>query len=492
MSKANVVEWSLPLSSQPRVTLFLKGAAGYVRWTAKNNQGSEIMSTMLSPFDDQGIMQPELMVRLVRVGAAMAAAVARDKSPEFVEAARERALAMLDAPVASLTLPGGWGLKDGIEHYFSHPGTSSKDQRADERRAVERLLPWIRQEAHIEVWAQLDWPAVQKGLKAWADNTLAELRRHEAGMAPATGRQMKANAASTGLPYCSTAKRAAMTLVRIASWLHAQKPESGASPLTVENVSQDVQKIWQSTFQTGTKGEKPRHDPLEYQRLIVGLYDPATPIDPRARLAFLMNVERRTGQVRRVMRTDITMEHGRPFAFRISATGNKKTNDLYLFVDRAAEELELALTSGYLCKYEEAYKQGKIKNYPIFLQGKLTDEGYIRFDPKKLLKAPYNERSLLEEFRALEKHCNIEPIPGRGWYGLKRLAADLLDQLTEDEELKNRFFSHDSTATRDIYRQVESRIRREAQKLLLLQQQMRKAATHVEPAASASGGASTP
>lgn len=102
MSKAKLLEWSIPLSSKPSVFLFLKDTAGYVRWTAKHNKGSEIMSTLLSPFDDRGVLQPELMSRLVRVATAMAAAVGRDKSTAFVEAAREQAHKLLDSPRETL------------------------------------------------------------------------------------------------------------------------------------------------------------------------------------------------------------------------------------------------------------------------------------------------------------------------------------------------------------------------------------------------------
>lgn len=475
MSKAKLVDWSLPLSSKPSVSLFLKDAAGYVRWTAKNNKGSEIMSTLLSPFDDQGVLQPDMMSRLVRVATAMAAAVARDKSTAFVEAAREQALKLIDAPAAPLTLPEGWSLDRGIAIYFEHPGTSSKDQRADERRAVTTLLGWIRKEAHTELWAQLDWPAVQKALKGWADDALSNLRTHEAGLSSSKTGGMKANAVRTGLPYLRKAQVAAQVLARIASWLHDHRPESGAAPLKVGNVAQVVKKLWQGTFKKGTTGEKPRHSFDEYARLMLALYDPETPMDPRARLAFLMNAERRSGQVLRVMRTDITMQDGRPSSFHVSATGNKRTADLYFFIERAAEELQRAMTSGYLCKFEEAFQAGIIANYPIFIAGKRTAAGYIKFDPQKVRRAPYNETSLGEAFRALEKHCGITSVPGRGWYGLKRFASDLVDLLSDNEELKLKFFSHGSSTTLDIYRDLVTKAKREAKQLLTLQQQMRQA-----------------
>lgn len=479
MSKKNLGDWKLPISHRPSVTLECSAGVGYVRWTNAKGNGSEYLSTLLSCFDEQGVLQPNLIAELVYVATEMAKAIASDKSPAAAQAARDQAtlnlpnLASNAAPTAT-----GWDFEKGIAHFFDLGATASASQKADERRAVAHLVEYVRRECHIRLWPELDWLKIQKALRAWCENVKRQFEQQLA-----TGSKgshsgavaLKENATRSGLPELRTAIRATQVLVRIAEWLGEHEPESGAVRPRVKKVGQAVETIWHTAFKRNAPSEQPRHTPVEYAKIVTALIDRSVQIDPRLRLALLMNMERRAGQVLFVRRSAVKMKDNVPFTFDIPAKGTKRTPDICGFIPAAAEALSAALQDGYLAEFEAAYKEQRIRDYWLFPVGKLS-KGRARFAVHKITGDPWNERSLHEEFKKLETLCGIESIEGRGHYGLKRVATDIVDALEDDEELKNRLFSHATAEQRHAYMKLLPRKLRMAQQELELQTKIREAA----------------
>jgi integrase len=486
MSNEILTTWKLPLSQQPRVTLALaKNGAGYVYWTNAKGTGKEELSTLHCPFED-GILKPERMAKLVYIAAAMAAKVAVDKSPRAVAEARDVAIRSYGTGIALPQTPvAGWDFQKGLLHYFEHGATSSKPQQKDERAAARRLISYLSEVCHIRLWSQLDWPVIQKALNSWADEchaVFSKSKTRQTTSQPKSGRTFKRNAARSGLPDLRTATRATNVLVRVAKYLAKHNPESGAVPAQVANASEIVQKIWQTRFKRNTPALQPRHSPSEFAAIVRAIYDPDFPMDPRLRMALLMNLERRVGQVLGVSRSGIVLKDGIPFTFTIPARGNKETPELCRFEAPVAETLLYEMQKGYLSEFEEAFQQKKITDYWLFPAGKLS-KGRARFTLQKVEGNPWNERTLLDAFKELELRCGIEPVEGRALYGLKRIASDVSDSIETDEELKNKLLGHASAKTREIYLEITSRQLRQAQAELELQSRARRVALKAAEAA---------
>jgi hypothetical protein len=480
MSNKNLGDWKLPISHRPSVTLECSGGVGYVRWTNSKGSGSEYVSTLQSCFDEKGVFQPHLIAEMVYVGTEMAKAIASDKSPAAAKAARDRATESLPLFAIKPTPRAiGWDFETGIAHFFTYGATSSDSQQGDERRAVRRLLQYLQRDCHIQLWPELDWPKIQRALTAWSKDVKRRFQNRKAAddaqqRSKGAGSLAK-NAARTGLPELRTAVRAAQVLVRVAEWLGEHASDSGAARPKVTNVRRAVEKLWQKEFKRNAAPAQPRHTPEEYAKIISALVDRSVPMDPRLRLALLMNAERRAGQVLHVLRSQVTMKESIPFSFEIPARGTKRTPDVCRFDEAAAATLAEAMQTGYLTEFEAAYQAGAIQDYWLFPVGKLA-KGRAKFSAEKVTGESWNERSLHDEFKQLELQCGIEPIEGRGHYGLKRAATDISDAIEEDEELKNRFFSHADSKMREGYMQIAPRRLRLAEKDLALQTKMRAAA----------------
>lgn len=483
MSNRILTNWKLPLSQKPRVTLFLQSnGAGYVVWTNAKGTGKEELSTLLSPFEN-GILVPERMAQLVHVAAAMAATVAIDKSTGAVATARDQAIEAYGAPMTSPAAPSsGWDFGEGVNRYFTAGATASAAQQADERKAVEDLIKLLTTHCHLKLWSQLRWPDVQSALKKWAELTHKRYMLDMAGVkrdSTAGASALKENASRSGLPELRKAVRAANVLVRISGWLHEHEPSSGAVPVRVKNASKIVRGIWQAKFEATGPSEQPRHSPAEFAMIVNALHDPNFAMDPRLRLALLINLERRAGQVLHVRRSYLRITDERKIACRIPGRGTKSTAALYFLVPKAADALLEAMNTGYLAEFEAAYRAGKIKDYWIFPKGKLA-KGIAKFTEEKITGSSWNERSLSEEFDDLEARCGVESVPGRGFYGLKRAATDILDHLEDDEEMKNAFFSHATTDVRLLYLDILPRMVRQAKKMAAFQERLREIAASVD------------
>lgn len=55
---------------------------------------------------------------------------------------------------------------------------------------------------------------------------------------------------------------------------------------------------------------------------------------------------------------------------------------------------------------------------------------------------------MMDMFHKLELVAGVTPIPGRGWYGIRRKAADIYEDYESDERVLNGLTGHRSSETR--------------------------------------------
>jgi hypothetical protein len=152
-------------------------------------------------------------------------------------------------------------------------------------------------------------------------------------------------------------------------------------------------------------------------------------IDPRTELAVEVGAELRLGQVLRVMRSDLdtTCTKLAPSGrLKVRGRGKKGGETVVL-----AEEQRVAIASalaGYLPEFETQYDpEQKKTDFCLFIAGRLSG-GTERPGPKQ--KRPITRSKALAGFHDLKRVAGVDPKPGRGWYGLRRVATDVALQYT--------------------------------------------------------------
>jgi len=184
-------------------------------------------------------------------------------------------------------------------------------------------------------------------------------------------------------------------------------------------------------------------------------------VDRRFALAFDLGGEQRLGQVLRCRRTHLDIPEpnvqnranevaGHLGILRVPGAGHKEAAPIVLTPDqRAAVDSALA---GYLLDYEALWQAGKIKDYPLFPAGR------FKKGKAKVVEAPrpLTRDAALGMFHDLERIAQVTPVPGRGWYGVRRIAADAAEDVEKDERVLNSITGHrDSTTRRLVYQDRE-------------------------------------
>lgn len=220
----------------------------------------------------------------------------------------------------------------------------------------------------------------------------------------------------------------------------------------------DLFKDWMRITGVKVKINRPRHSPDEMRRLFASLHDPR--IDPRFGLAFDLGGEQRVGQVLRCLRSDLdltivaldaitTSPAGKLGVLHVTGDGKKLASPIMLTASqRAAVDGALA---GYLSHYENAYRAGEISDYPLFPAGR-TKEGRSKLVPNP---KPLSRDAARKMFMELEEVAGVVHVPGRCWYGVRRVATDLAEDVTTDERVLNSITGHKDSATRRLYQESE-------------------------------------
>lgn len=163
-------------------------------------------------------------------------------------------------------------------------------------------------------------------------------------------------------------------------------------------------------------------------------------VDPRIRLAIELAAECRTGQVVRCTRRMLVLPEIAPNEYEsappaalgqieIPGAGKKHGEAVVLTPEqRRAVDDTLA---GYLANYEAAWEVEQIDDYYLFPGSKMRmlDDSGRRWTRKVRAGAkPLSRDGARVAFKQLEAIAKVDHVEGRGWYGLRRIAADLADR----------------------------------------------------------------
>jgi hypothetical protein len=108
------------------------------------------------------------------------------------------------------------------------------------------------------------------------------------------------------------------------------------------------------------------------------------------------------------------------------------------------------LKHGYLREYEAAYRAGRISNYPL-----LPSERMVRGLAKwRDTPRPLSRDAALEMFYHLEAVAGVEHEPGRGWNGVRRIAADLVEYLETDERVQDSVLANSKGTRHSRYQEI--------------------------------------
>ncbi|HWV58230.1 MAG TPA: hypothetical protein VNZ57_12325 [Longimicrobiales bacterium] len=206
--------------------------------------------------------------------------------------------------------------------------------------------------------------------------------------------------------------------------------------------------------------EGERHTPEEAQRILAALDHPD--VDPRIRLLILAGGDAlRGGQVVRCMRSDLSLASVGEFGLgRLKVRGRGKKRGSVIDVDPVLRaRLDYEMQAGYLRECEAAYVRGEIDDYALCAQGRLVGGAVpVRQNGRYLKWA--SDRGLLEWFCELEEIAGVEHVPGRGWYGLRRLWTDLAATHLESPRAMEILASHarGSRISETVYRSKEDEL----------------------------------
>lgn len=210
--------------------------------------------------------------------------------------------------------------------------------------------------------------------------------------------------------------------------------------------------------------ERPRYTHAEILRILAKAWE----VDPRLGFATALGAEYRGGQVVRGRRTHLDVAAK---TFTIIGRGKKRGTVVHL-TDGQMTAVQRALT-GYLAPLEQQYQAKGIAEYPLFPGGML--HGMIRKDDGReealhtvddhATREPPVKRTWIKWWIEAEKLANVDHVPGRGWYGGRRI---LLDVAVEDEQVQDEVMQEiggwaNTRTPQDIYRnKTRTKAREEA------------------------------
>ncbi len=262
-------------------------------------------------------------------------------------------------------------------------------------------------------------------------------------------------------PRCG-ARQAEVTvdaLYATAAWLRDEGLLPADTLLPTTKWRSRLKSDWKEIVGESVEPRRPRHTQEEMRRLFENMRRPE--VDPRFALAFDVGGEQRLGQVLRCKRSqlDLTpvdvsqisvLEPGQLGSLKVEGSGQKRASIIFLTSEQRLA-VESAL-SGYLADYETAFIRGEVDDYPVFPSGRL------KAGRAKLSPAPQalTRDAALKMFRRLEEVAGVSRIKDRGWYGVRRVATDVAEDLVRDERVLNSLTGHrDSTTRRMIYQDHE-------------------------------------
>jgi hypothetical protein len=254
----------------------------------------------------------------------------------------------------------------------------------------------------------------------------------------------------------------------VASWLREENriPSDAARP--PDRWRKRLKEEWElRTGEQLRKPHRPRHTEEEFRQIFAAISD--SRVDPRIRLAIEIAAECRTGQVLRCTRRMLTLTEVESSTYETQAAGSlgqvvipgagKKHGETVVLTPEQRRTVDDAL-AGYLSKYEAAWTAGDIEDYYLFPGSKMraldaTGRRWIR--RVRQGAKPMSRDGARVAFKELEAIAKVEHMKGRGWYGLRRQAADMAETATTDDRVKDRLGGwQDSETRKSIYQDRET------------------------------------
>lgn len=175
-------------------------------------------------------------------------------------------------------------------------------------------------------------------------------------------------------------------------------------------------------------------------------------VDPRFALAFRLGGEQRIGQVVRTTRQNLLLPGiDRTNGKRVPLHGllqppsaRRKQSQPIALLQRDHDQIVWELEHGYLREFEAAYRAGRIDDYPMFPSLRLA-RGLA---PLRENAEPISRTAALKMFHHIEEVAGVERVPGRGWYGVRRLLSDVVEDHATDERVQNALTAN----TKDVRR----------------------------------------
>jgi integrase len=405
-----------------------------VRWWVGSLNRFQRRSLRFSIRDENGAIVEELEREAVRQTQAIYDALMAGRPISTNSAPAEK---------AALTLRAGFDLATAVPTGLY---VLESEHLRDVRRAVRDILDTIgkTERGDDRTWDVLNNAAVRE---LWI------------GLA----RRFKA----TGQGGPVWTERCVVVLLQISGWLAAE--ERIARPLAMKKTwREQLRREWEQFTSSRITRSTPRHSEEEIRSIFAALDRPE--VDPRIALAIELGAEARLGQVSRLMRSHVDLSAVGVFGLgRVTVHGAGKKFGVQR--DLAPEEraaIDRAL-SGYLKALEEAFQNGIRADYPMFPSGRLRyDVSPSRMPKRKKLQLtastrraklsvsnkPLGKWALNDFFHELERLAGVEPVPGRGWYGIRRRATDVYEDYEKDERVLNDQTGHKKSETRrEVYQE---------------------------------------
>ena len=151
------------------------------------------------------------------------------------------------------------------------------------------------------------------------------------------------------------------------------------------------------------------------------------------------------------------------------AGAGKKHGEVVVLTPEQRRAVDDAL-AGYLANYEAAWRAAQVEDYHLFPSSKMRmlDQSGRRWTRRVRVDVkPLSRDGARVAFKELEAIAGVDHVEGRGWYGLRRIAADLAESATTDDRVKDRLGGwQDSETRKQIYQDRQTdKLRADAAKV---------------------------
>lgn len=210
-------------------------------------------------------------------------------------------------------------------------------------------------------------------------------------------------------------------VLTVAQWLRDEELIDEAAAVAKSHWKNELRDYW---IEAAGKPELPTPDRPRYTiEEFRAILRAAWKTDRRLGLLLEVGAEQRLGQVARVHRSMVSDDFSR---IRIPSRGQKKGAVLHLTPAQSAA-VRFEVTTSYLSDLEAARAAGTIADYPLFPAGQMPGgrSGAPKATVDRHATAKHmDRRTVVALFTATETAAGVKHVPGRGAYGLRRVAVD--------------------------------------------------------------------